>query len=290
MSIPTHPYKLASRAFHRENTVIEVGNFTIGSDDIIMMAGPCSVESRQQILATAHAVKSAGAVILRGGAFKPRTSPYSFQGLEEEGLKLLMEAKEVTGLPVITEVLGIEQLEMVSAYADILQIGARNMQNFSLLNAVGHLRKPVMLKRGMGNTIEELLMSSEYILQHGNSQVMLCERGIRSFERATRNTFDINAIPLLKNLTHLPIIADPSHGVGNALYVAAVARGAVAAGADGLIIEVHSDPGNALSDGEQSLSPSMFTKLMGEIDRISQAMNRGLPSSATLTTRGLLNI
>ncbi len=280
------PYKLASREFHQENTVIEVGDVRIGGDQIAIMAGPCSVESREQILETARAVKEAGAVILRGGAFKPRTSPYSFQGLGEEGLKLLAEAREETGLLVVTEVMSPDQVPLVAHYADILQIGARNMQNYPLLRAVGEVDKPVLLKRGMSSTIEELLLAAEYILSRGNYNVMLCERGIRTFERATRNTFDINAIPVLKELTHLPVIADPSHGVGLWQHVIPVARGAIAAGADGLLIEVHPDPAKAWSDGAQSLTPENFARLVAEVRRVAEAVGRSVaePTDAQTAT------
>ncbi len=280
------PYKLASREFHRENTVIELGDVRIGGEHVVIMAGPCSVESREQILATAQAVKEAGAVILRGGAFKPRTSPYSFQGLGEEGLKLLAEAREATGLLIVTEVMSPGQVPLVAHYADILQIGARNMQNYPLLRAVGETNRPVLLKRGMSSTIEELLLAAEYILSQGNYHVMLCERGIRTFERATRNTFDLNAIPVLKELTHLPVIADPSHGVGLWQHVAPIARGAVAAGADGLLIEVHPDPANAWSDGAQSLTPENFARLVEDVVRVAEAVGRTVarPSPAGAST------
>ena len=251
------PYKLASREVKRETTRIRIDDaVTIGGEEIIVMAGPCSVESEAQIVECARAVKAAGAQVLRGGAFKPRTSPYSFQGMEEDGLKLLARAREVTGLPVVTEVINPETADLVAEYADILQIGARNSQNFALLKKVGQLRKPVLLKRGMAMTIQEFLMSAEYILSEGNQQVILCERGIRTFETATRNTLDLSAIPVLKSMTHLPVIADPSHGTGNYHYVAPMAFAAVAAGADGLMIEVHPDPEHASSDGPQSLKPS----------------------------------
>jgi 3-deoxy-7-phosphoheptulonate synthase len=246
----------------------------IGSSRIAIMAGPCAVESRQQLLEIAWAVKEAGASILRGGAFKPRTSPYSFQGLGEEGLALLAEAREETGLAVITEVMGPEQVELVSQYADILQVGARNMQNYNLLHAVGASGMPVLLKRGMMATLEELLMSAEYVLSHGNYRVMLCERGIRTFEKYTRNTLDINAVPVLKNLTHLPVIVDPSHATGRWELVQAVSRAAVAAGADGLLVEVHTHPQDALSDGAQSLRPHVFVELMEQVRRVAEAVGR----------------
>jgi 3-deoxy-7-phosphoheptulonate synthase len=268
------PFKLASREFHPQNTVFELGGVTFGGADVVIMAGPCSVESREQVLATARAVKDAGAKVLRGGAFKPRTSPYSFQGLGEEGLRYLSEARDETGLLVITEVMEPEKVPLVAAYADILQIGARSMQNYALLHAVGESQKPVMLKRGMMSTIEELLMSAEYILSHGNERVMVCERGIRTFEPYTRNTLDVSAVPLLKNLTHLPVIADPSHGTGKWELVAPMSRAAVAAGADGLIIEVHPRPEEALSDGAQSLKPKRFSELMASLASIAAVVDR----------------
>jgi 3-deoxy-7-phosphoheptulonate synthase len=269
------PYKLASREVKRETTRIRINDaVTIGGEEIIVMAGPCSVESEEQIVECARAVKAAGARVLRGGAFKPRTSPYSFQGMEEEGLKLLAKAREFTGLPVVTEVINPETADLVAEYADILQIGARNSQNFALLKKVGQLRKPVLLKRGMAMTIQEFLMSAEYILSEGNQQVILCERGIRTFETATRNTLDLSAIPVLKSMTHLPVIADPSHGTGNYHYVAPMSFAAVAAGADGLMIEVHPDPEHASSDGPQSLKPSKFTALMEKLREFAKAADR----------------
>ncbi|UOF90501.1 3-deoxy-7-phosphoheptulonate synthase [Fodinisporobacter ferrooxydans] len=261
----THPFKMASREFHPEPTIIEVGNVRIGAGTPVIMAGPCAVESREQILQTAHAVKAAGATCLRGGAFKPRSSPYSFQGLKEEGLKLLAEARKETGLAIVTEVMDPVNLPMVAEYADILQIGARNMQNFHLLKEVGKTGKPVMLKRGIAATIEEWLMSAEYILSEGNPNVMLCERGIRTFEKYTRNTMDLNAIPVIKHLSHLPVIADPSHGTGVARYVPAMSKASIAAGADGLILEVHPNPAKAMSDGPQSLTLEQFDQLMKEL-------------------------
>jgi 3-deoxy-7-phosphoheptulonate synthase len=270
------PFKLASCEFHPENSVFPVNGVTVGGKRLVVMAGPCAVEGREQLLEAARAVKDAGAQILRGGAFKPRTSPYSFQGLGEEGLKYLAEARRETGLAVVTEVMAPEQVPLVTTYADILQIGARNMQNYALLHAVGEAQRPVLLKRGMMSTIEELLMSAEYILSHGNERVMLCERGIRTFEPYTRNTLDINAVPLLKQLTHLPVIVDPSHGTGKWELVSAVSRAAVAAGADGLIIEVHPHPSRALSDGAQSLKPETFSQLMAELKAIAQAVGREL--------------
>jgi len=268
------PYKLASRDFSEANSVIEVGGVAIGGKRVVVMAGPCSVESREMILETAHLVKAAGATVLRGGAFKPRSSPYSFQGMGEEGLKYLAEAREQTGLPIITEVMSTDDVELVGAYADIFQVGARNMQNYSLLKVLGKQRKPVFLKRGMSGTIQELLMSAEYILAGGNMQVMLCERGIRTYETATRNTFDINAIPVLKDLSHLPVVADPSHGTGMWQYVAPVAKAAVAAGADALMIEVHPNPARAWSDGAQSLTPERFARLMEDLRLIAEAVGR----------------
>jgi 3-deoxy-7-phosphoheptulonate synthase len=270
------PFKLASRDFHPQDSVIPINGIAIGGKKLSVMAGPCAVEGREELLEAAHAVKAAGADILRGGAFKPRTSPYSFQGLGEEGLRFLAAAREETGLPVVTEVIAPEQVPLVTTYADILQIGARNMQNYALLHAVGEAQRPVLLKRGMMSTIEELLMSAEYILSHGNNRVILCERGIRTFEQYTRNTLDINAVPLLKQLSHLPVVVDPSHGTGKWELVAAVSRAAVAAGADGLIIEVHPHPSRALSDGAQSLKPEPFAKLMVELKAIAQAVGREL--------------
>lgn len=268
------PYKLASRDFTGTDTVIDVNGVKIGGKTMVIMAGPCSVESRSMIIETAQMVKEAGAHILRGGAFKPRSSPYSFQGMGEEGLKYLAEAREATGLPVITEVMSVEEIPAVREYADIFQIGARNTQNYPLLRAIGKERKPVFLKRGISGTIQELLMSAEYILAGGNMQVMLCERGIRTYETYTRNTFDINAIPALQQLTHLPVIADPAHGTGKWDLVPAVAKAAVAAGADGLMIEVHPDPAKAWSDGAQSLTPDHFVKLMKELRLVAEAVGR----------------
>jgi 3-deoxy-7-phosphoheptulonate synthase len=275
------PYKLASRDFKKDDTVItvtppnakpiKIGNVKNG---LAMMAGPCAVESRQQIIETACMVKQAGANILRGGAYKPRTSPYSFQGYGEDALRWLAEAREETGLAVVTEVMSPDQVPLVSRYADILQVGARNMQNFALLNAVGMSMKPVLLKRGMMSTMEELLMAAEYILSNGNYDVMLCERGIRTFETYTRNTLDINAVPVLKSLSHLPVIVDPSHATGKWEYVTAVSRAAVAAGADGLIVEVHPHPAEALSDGAQSLTPENYINLVAQVRRVAQAVDR----------------
>jgi 3-deoxy-7-phosphoheptulonate synthase len=268
------PYKLASREIKKENTVITVNGIKIGSEKIIVMAGPCSVESREQLIETARAVKEAGADILRGGAFKPRTSPYDFQGLEEDGLKLLSEARDVTGLPIITEVMNPIDVDLVAKYADILQVGARNVQNFALLKHLGQFKKPILLKRGMMTTIKEFLMSAEYIMSEGNKEVILCERGIRTFETATRNTLDLSCIPVLRKETHLPIIVDPSHATGHWEYVAPMAKAAVAAGTDGLMIEVHSCPEEAYSDGPQSLKPAKFAKLMEELKPFIQAAGR----------------
>ncbi|MBI4481529.1 MAG: 3-deoxy-7-phosphoheptulonate synthase [Acidobacteria bacterium] len=256
------PFKLASRELVQRRTTVRVGELEIGNQQFVVMAGPCSVENRPQIMTTARAVKRAGAVILRGGAFKPRTSPYSFQGLEEEGLKLLQEAKEETGLAIVTEVMAPHDVELVARYADILQVGARNMQNFSLLKQLGQVPKPVLLKRGLANTLEELLLSAEYILSQGNPQVILCERGIRTIERYTRNTLDLSAVPLLRELTHLPVVVDPSHGTGVRSLILPMAKAAVAAGADGLLIEVHPNPEEAFSDGDQSLLLEQFEQLM----------------------------
>lgn len=270
----SRPYKVASREFIPENTVFPLDGFVIGGDEVVVIAGPCAVESRSQLLETAQAVKEAGAQALRGGAFKPRSSPYSFQGLGEEGLEILAEARELTGLPVFTEVMAPEMVPLVAKYADVLQIGARNMQNFALLHAAGECEKPILLKRGISALIEELLMAAEYILSHGNRRVILCERGVRTFETATRNTTDINAIPVLKNLTHLPVILDPSHSTGHADLVTPVARAGVAAGADGLIIEVHPNPKEALSDGGQSLSPEKFAVLVKQVRGIAREVGR----------------
>ncbi|MGB9680227.1 MAG: 3-deoxy-7-phosphoheptulonate synthase [Thermoanaerobacteraceae bacterium] len=267
-------YKLASRTFKPEPTIIQVDDIKIGDKNIVVMAGPCAVESREQLFESAIAVKNAGAQFLRGGAFKPRTSPYSFQGLEEEGLKMLFEAKQMTGLKIVTEVMDVHGIELVSKYADILQIGARNMQNFSLLKEIGKAKKPVLLKRGISATIEEWLNAAEYILSEGNKNVMLCERGIRTFETYTRNTLDLSAIPAIKKLSHLPVIVDPSHGTGLWKLVPSMAKASIAAGADGLIIEVHPDPKNALSDGAQSLTPENFEILCKDLKIIANAVGR----------------
>jgi 3-deoxy-7-phosphoheptulonate synthase len=270
------PFKLASREVRRADTTVQVGPVAIGGRRLAVMAGPCSVESRAQVLEVAAKVKAAGANVLRGGAFKPRTSPYSFQGLEEEGLKLLDEARRETGLPVVTEVMETEKVEIVAEHSDILQIGARNVQNFSLLKRVAETHRPVLLKRGMSTSIQEWLLSAEYILSGGNPNVILCERGIRTFETATRFTLDLNAVPVVKKLTHLPVVVDPSHGTGHWEYVEPMALAAVAAGADGLIIEVHPKPEEALSDGPQSLKPDRFAALMTKVRRIAQALDRDL--------------
>jgi 3-deoxy-7-phosphoheptulonate synthase len=271
-----HPFKLASRDFKPTDTIVKINGVSVGGNQVIVMAGPCSVESREQLMETAAAVKEAGAHVLRGGAFKPRTSPYAFQGLGLKGLELLREASDKYKMPVVTEVVSTNDVTLVAQYSNALQIGARNMQNYALLRAVGETQKPILLKRGLMSTIEELLMAAEYILAQGNPHVMLCERGIRTFETATRNTFDINAIPVLKSLSHLPVIADPSHGTGKWQLVAPVARGAVATGADGLIIEVHSHPELALSDGAQSLKPDNFKTMIEELKRVAQAVGRTL--------------
>ncbi|HVI93949.1 MAG TPA: 3-deoxy-7-phosphoheptulonate synthase [Anaeromyxobacter sp.] len=272
----SQPFKLVSREVKEEDTVIDVGGVPLGGNALAIMAGPCSVESREQVLETAYAVKAAGARFLRGGAYKPRTSPYEFQGLAEEGLKLLALAREQTGLKIVTEVMDVETLPLVADYADVLQIGARNMQNFSLLKQLGEVRRPVLLKRGPSATIKEWLMAAEYIVSRGNYQVALCERGIRTFETMTRNTLDLNAVPVLKSLTHLPVIVDPSHGIGLRAHVAAMARAGVAAGADGLIVEVHPRPEKALSDGQQSLTPSEFEELMRQVRVIAGAVGRAV--------------
>jgi 3-deoxy-7-phosphoheptulonate synthase len=268
------PYKLASREFRKENTEIKVKGTLIGGKRIPVMAGPCAVENKTILTGIAETVKLSGAAFLRGGAYKPRTSPYSFQGLGEEGLKYLAEASEKTGLPVITEIMDPRDLEVIVKYADIIQIGARNMQNFRLLLEVGSARKPVLLKRGLASTIKEWLMSAEYIMSRGNHEVMLCERGIRTFETATRNTLDLSAVPVLKQLTHLPVVVDPSHGVGKWDLVSPMAKAAVAAGADALIIEVHTNPEEAMSDGEQSLRPEHFKKLMEELRNVAASVGR----------------
>lgn len=276
----SRPYKLASREFCPQDTVFNLNGITIGGGGLLVIAGPCSVEDRKQLLETAQAVHEAGAHMLRGGAFKPRTSPYSFQGKGVEGLELLAEAREATGMPIVTEVMAPEMVPLVSRYADVLQVGARNMQNYALLHAVGEGDRPVLLKRGISATIEEFLMAAEYILSHDNQKIILCERGIRTFETTTRNTTDINAIPVLKSLTHLPVILDPSHSTGHWEYVAAIARAGVAAGADGLIVEVHTHPEEALSDGAQSLKPEKFAKMMDQIRAICSALEQPLPETS----------
>jgi 3-deoxy-7-phosphoheptulonate synthase len=269
------PYKLAGKSFRPQGTVVEFPNgLRIGGEDVVVMAGPCSVESREQLFTVAEQVAKAGARALRGGAFKPRSSPYSFQGLGEEGLKYLAYARKKTGLPVVTELMDPRDMAVISKYADIIQIGARNMQNFRLLLEVGTSKKPVLLKRGLSATIKEWLMAAEYIMSKGNQKVILCERGIRTFETATRNTLDLSAVPVLKKLTHLPVFVDPSHGVGKWDLVAPMAKAAVAAGADGLMIEVHTNPEEALSDGEQSLRPEDFERLMEELRPIAAAVHR----------------
>ncbi|NOT33083.1 MAG: 3-deoxy-7-phosphoheptulonate synthase [Candidatus Eisenbacteria bacterium] len=268
------PFKLVSRAFQPAATLISVGRVTIGSEQLALMAGPCSVESEKQAFTIAAAVARSGATVMRGGAFKPRTSPYSFQGLGEEGLRILRRAADAHGLAVVSEVMDTAQVALMARYADILQIGARNMQNYSLLREVGQLDKPVLLKRGLAATIEEWLMSAEHVMSQGNRQVILCERGIRTFETYTRNTLDLNAIPVVKELSHLPVIVDPSHGTGIRNKVAPMARAAIAAGSDGLMIEVHHDPDHALSDGAQSLYPEQFEELVGQVRTIAGAIGR----------------
>ncbi len=270
------PYKLVGREFKNDNTVVKVGDVEIGAKKLVVMAGPCAVESQEQMYEVAKRVKDAGATVLRGGAYKPRTSPYSFQGMEEEGLKMLSEAARSYGLKVVTEVMDTRDVELVSRYADILQIGTRNMQNFRLLKECGLSRKPVLLKRGLCATIEEWLMAAEYIAVSGNTNIILCERGIRTFETTTRNTMDINAVPVVRELSHLPIVVDPSHGTGNWKWVDAVSRAFVAAGVDGLMVEVHPDPANAVSDGIQSLEPDKFDRMMKQLKPIAQAVGREL--------------
>jgi 3-deoxy-7-phosphoheptulonate synthase len=272
----TEPYKLASRAFKPDGTIVAIDDVRVGGDEVIVMAGPCSVETEEQIFTSAAAVRRAGAKILRGGAFKPRSSPYSFQGLGEEGLKLLRAAANKESLKVVSEVMDMSQIDLVGKYSDIYQVGARNMQNFTLLRELGKTRKPVLLKRGIAATIEEWLLSAEYLLAGGNTDVILCERGIRTFESYTRNTLDISAIPVVKKLSHLPIVADPSHGTGRRDKVAPMARAAVAAGADGLVIEVHHNPDRALSDGAQSMYPAQFDRLMAELRIIAPAIGRSI--------------
>jgi 3-deoxy-7-phosphoheptulonate synthase len=272
-----HPYKLVSREVKNEDTVVQMGDVRVGGEEIVIMAGPCAVESEEQLLSAARAVKAAGARVLRGGAFKPRSSPYSFQGLAEDGLKMLAAAREETGLLIVTEAVNPGDVEVVSRYADILQIGARSMQNFALLREAGESGRPVLLKRGFAATVEEWLMAAEYILATGNYNVILCERGIKTFETATRSTLDISSIPLVKRLSHLPILADPSHSGGDWRLVPALSKAALAAGADGLIVEVHCDPATALCDGPQSLIPANFLQLMKEISLLADAVGRKLP-------------
>ena len=268
------PYKLASREMVKENTVIKISDQVIGGNKIALIAGPCAVENKKILLEIAHEVHNAGANFLRGGAFKPRTSPYSFQGLGKEGLEILAEAREQTGMPIVTELMDSKDLDLLVQYSDVIQIGARNMQNFRLLLDVGAVDKPILLKRGISATIEEWLMAAEYIMSKGNHKVILCERGIRTYERATRNTLDLSAVPILKQLTHLPVIVDPSHAVGRWDLVAPMARAAVAAGADGIMIEVHTHPSEAMSDGEQSLKPKVFAQLIQELKPIAKALGR----------------
>lgn len=274
------PYKLADRENHPESTIVKVGMHRIGGHQPIVIAGPCSVENEVQILEAAKQVKSAGAHMLRGGAYKPRSSPYSFQGLGAIGLEYLAEAGAKTGLPVVSEIMDIAHIDMFLKYVDVLQIGARNMQNYALLKAVGKTNKPVLLKRGLSATIEEWLMSAEYVLSEGNPNVVLCERGIRTFETATRNTLDLNAVPVIKHLSHLPILVDPSHGTGVAAYVPPLSLGAIATGADGLMIEVHATPEKAMSDGAQSLTPAAFMRLMRQVEAMSEWI-KGQPKTAS---------
>ena len=270
------PYKLTGRTFQDEATVIEVGGVSIGDGSMVVMAGPCSIENEEHMVSTAEAVKAAGAQIIRGGAFKPRTSPYAFRGLGEEGLKHLAAARDATGLPVITEVMSVRDVELVARYADILQIGTRNMQNFNLLDEVGLTRQPVMLKRGLTATIEEWLLAAEYIMAKGNREVILCERGVRTFETATRNTLDLSAIPVIRRLSHLPVVSDPSHGTGHWYLVEPMARASLAVGADGLMIEVHPSPDHALSDGPQSLTFDNFSEMMDGLQTMGEAIGRPL--------------
>jgi 3-deoxy-7-phosphoheptulonate synthase len=270
----SEPYKLSSRNYHPEDTVIEIGDVRIGGPEVVVIGGPCSVETREQVLETAHAVKAAGGKLLRGGAFKPRTSPYSFQGLGREALEILALAREETGLPIVTEILDPDDLELVSEYTDVYQVGARNMSNFRLLQRLGRTRKPVLLKRGPSARLREMLQAAEYIMVEGNHDVILCERGIITFDDATRNTTDINAIPVLKQWSHLPVILDPSHSTGYTRYVTPIARAGVAAGADGLIVEVHPNPSRALSDGSQALKPDQFCDLVTQCGRVAEAVGR----------------
>ncbi len=273
----TAPYKLVSREFYPEDTVVDIGGVKIGGDELVVMAGPCSVESREQCFTIAEVVAKGGAKVFRGGAYKPRTSPYSFQGLQEEGLKILAEVRERFGLKIVTEAIDTETLNTVAEYADIIQIGARNMQNFSLLKKAGRTSKPVLLKRGMSATLDEFLMAAEYVMSEGNRNVILCERGVRTFADHTRNTLDLSAVPFVKRTSHLPIISDPSHGTGKRHKVTPLSRASVAVGADGIIVEVHHDPANALSDGPQALTPDMFRDMMDQIRKIAPAVSRTCP-------------
>ncbi len=283
----TRPYKLASREFSPHNSVFPLDGVQAGGKEVVIIAGPCAVESRTQVLEVAQAVAEAGAHALRGGIFKPRTSPYSFQGMGEAGLEFLLEARQLTGLPIVTEVMAPQQVEFLTQHVDVLQVGARNMQNYSLLEVIGESQHPVLLKRGLSATVEDLLMAAEYILSKGNRKVMLCERGIRTFETSTRNTTDINAIPVLKAITHLPVILDPSHSTGHWEYVTAIARAGVAAGADGLIVEVHPNPEQALSDGAQSLKPERFAEMVRQVGAIARAIGRDLaPANHRLGAAG----
>lgn len=274
VTLISEPYKLSARSYHPEGTVIRVGGVEIGGNEVVVIGGPCSVESREQVLETAHAVKAAGGKLLRGGAFKPRTSPYSFQGLGQEALEILAEAREQTGLPIVTEILDPDDLAMVSEFTDVYQVGARNMSNFRLLQRLGRTNKPVLLKRGPSAKLRDMLQAAEYVMVEGNHQVILCERGIITFDDATRNTTDINAIPVLKQWSHLPVILDPSHSTGYTRYVTPIARAGVAAGADGLIVEVHPDPSKALSDGSQALRPEQFRQLIEQCGRVAEAVDR----------------
>jgi len=278
--------RLTCRAARPDGTVITVRGVEIGGRGLVIMAGPCAVESESQLMATARAVKAAGAHILRGGAFKPRTSPYSFQGLKEEGLRLLAQARAETGLPIVTEVLDARHLDLVSTYTDILQVGSRNMQNYVLLEEIGRSRVPVLLKRGMSATLDEYLNAAEYVMSNGNANVILCERGIRAFEPSMRNTLDLNAVPMLQRLSHLPVLVDPSHGTGHAWMVPRLALAAVAAGADGVLVEVHVDPANALSDGEHALTPDEFAAMAGQIAAVGQAVGRSMVASARVSDSG----
>ena len=274
VTLISEPYKLSSRNYHPENTVVDVRGVKIGGPEVVVIGGPCSVESREQVLETARAVKAGGGKLLRGGAFKPRTSPYSFQGLGTQALELLAEAREETGLPVVTEILDPDDLDLVSRFTDVYQVGARNMSNFRLLQRLGRTDKPVLLKRGPSAKLREMLQAAEYIMVEGNHQVMLCERGIITFDDATRNTTDINAIPVLKQWSHLPVILDPSHSVGYTRWVTPIARAGIAAGADGLIVEVHPNPAKALSDGGQALKPEQFTEMVRQVERVAEAVGR----------------